>query len=72
MLWLIGIAGVWTICCLLAVALCVMARRGDEQLSLVFATLPDPVQDVDFVATIAAPDPAVPASATAPSSRALV
>ena len=57
MLWLIGIGGVWALCCVMAVALCVMARRGDEHLSLIFATLhePEPEPDVDFVATLAVP-----------------
>jgi hypothetical protein len=30
MLLLIGIASVWLLSCLMAVALCVAARRGDE------------------------------------------
>jgi hypothetical protein len=30
MLWVIGIATVWSFSCLLAVALCVAARRADE------------------------------------------
>ena len=52
MLWLIGIGGVWTLSCVMAVALCVMARRGDEQLSLIFATVPEMTPEVDFVATL--------------------
>ena len=65
MLWIIGIAGVWTFCCLLAVALCVAASRGDRRLSLLLATLPDAPTDADFVLTFAAtePAPAVPAAA---------
>jgi hypothetical protein len=30
MLWLIGIATVWLFGCLIAVALCAAARRGDD------------------------------------------
>ena len=63
MFWLIGIAGVWSFCCLMAVALCVAAGRGDERLSLMLASLPDAPADVDFVLTFAEtePAPAVPA-----------
>jgi hypothetical protein len=65
MLWLIGIGGVWALSCVMAVALCVMARRGDEQLSRIFAGLPEmaPDVEVDFVATLSEPEPARPASA---------
>jgi hypothetical protein len=55
MLWLIGIGGAWALSCVMAVALCVMARRGDEQLTVVLDRLPAP--DVDFVATFAEPAP---------------
>jgi hypothetical protein len=70
MLWLIGIGGVWALSCVMAVALCVMARRGDEQLSRIFATMPEMTPEVDFVATLSEPEPARPASA--PVSRASV
>jgi hypothetical protein len=32
-LWLIGIASVWSFVCVVVVSLCVMARRGDEALA---------------------------------------
>ena len=71
MFWLIGIAGVWTFCCLMAVALCAAASRGDERLSLLLAAVADPPVDVDFVPTFAAsPAPAV--LPPAPASRASV
>ena len=57
MFWLIGIAGVWTFCCLMAVALCVAASRGDERLSLLLATVREAPVDVDFVPTFAASEP---------------
>jgi len=37
MLWLIGIATIWLLSCLMAVALCVAARRGDDLGVLVLA-----------------------------------
>ena len=70
MLWLIGIGGVWALSCVMAVALCVMARRGDEQLSRIFASLPEMTPEVDFVATLSEPEPARPEPA--PVSRASV
>jgi hypothetical protein len=42
MLWLIGIASVWSFSCLLAVALCVAARRADEMGVLVLAVDEEP------------------------------
>jgi hypothetical protein len=73
MLWLIGIASAWIVCCVMAVALCVMARRGDEQLTVIFSAMPEqPEVEVDFVATFAAPEPALAPARTAPVSRASV
>ena len=71
MFWLIGIAGVWSFCCLIAVALCVAAGRGDQRLSLMLASLPDAPTDVDFVLTFAATEsaPAVPAPRVSVYSR---
>jgi hypothetical protein len=70
--WLIGIAGVWSFCCLVAVALCVAAGRGDERLTLLLATLPEAHADVDFVVTFEASEPAPAAPAPAPAPRASV
>jgi hypothetical protein len=53
----------------MAVALCVMARRGDEQLVHVLATVPS-ADEVDFVATLS--EPAVVEPAPAPVQRASV
>jgi hypothetical protein len=72
MIWLIGIAGVWSFCCLMAVALCVAAGRGDERLTRLLAAVPETPADVDFVLTFAEPAPAVPAPAAAPAPRASV
>ena len=69
MLWLIGIGGAWALSCVMAVALCVMARRGDEQLVHVLATVPS-ADEVDFVATLS--EPAVVEPAPAPVQRASV
>lgn len=55
MLWLIGIATVWTFACALAVSLCVMARRGDESLAAAFVMTAESPVDVAFVATFAEP-----------------
>lgn len=71
MLWLIGIASVWLLACVFTLSLCVMARRGDDALTVV-----DLVEDADvpFVATLAAPEPvaappvAVPHRARTPVS----
>lgn len=51
MLWLIGIVGVWLLLCVLAVSLCVMARRGDEALAWTDAD----EAEVGFVAGFAEP-----------------
>jgi hypothetical protein len=37
MLWLIGIATVWLLSCLMAVALCVAARRADDMTLVLLA-----------------------------------
>jgi hypothetical protein len=60
MLLLIGIATVWTFSCGMAVALCVMARRGDEAMEHAMSRVPvgEPEVDVAFVATLAEPQPA--------------
>jgi hypothetical protein len=49
MLWLIGIASVWSLSCLMAVALCVAARRGDDLGVLVLAVdeTPPPVMPAE-------------------------
>ena len=63
MLWLIGIASVWTFCCILAVALCVTARRGDDAMAAAMARVAarEPEPDVAFVTTFAEAAPATPA-----------
>lgn len=53
MFLVIGIASVWLFSCLLAVALCVAARRADEMTVLVLAVDEQPPQSVDFVAGFA-------------------
>jgi DNA-binding LytR/AlgR family response regulator len=65
MLWLIGIASIWTFCCSLAVALCVMARRGDDAMAAAMARLAtrEPEPEVAFVTTFAEPAPATAARA---------
>ena len=70
MFWLIGIAGVWTFCCLMAVALCAAASRGDERLELLLGAVPETPVDVDFVLTFGEPASAVLPSV--PASRASV
>jgi hypothetical protein len=67
MLWLIGIASAWMLCCALAVALCVMARRGDDAMAAAGARVAarEPEPEVAFVATFAEPAPAAPAPAAA-------
>lgn len=62
MLWLICIAAVWASVCAVAVALCVMARRGDEYLEAARAVTVDLPADVAWVATLAEPE-AAPAEA---------
>jgi hypothetical protein len=60
MLILVGIASAWCICCAVAVALCVMARRGDEALERAMAaiTVSEPAVEVAWVATLAEPETA--------------
>jgi hypothetical protein len=54
---LIGVT--WIVSCSMAIALCVMARRGDDAMTVALATVsPQPMQDVSFVATFAEPDAA--------------
>lgn len=72
MLWFIGIASVWTLGCVMAVALCVMARRGDDALTLGATVEPAVAElpaDVAWVATIAAPEVATPAAPVAQPAR---
>ena len=65
---LIGVT--WIVSCSMAVALCVMARRGDEAMIVALATVShEPVQDVGFVATFGEPEAA---PATAPRRGAAV
>ena len=79
MLWLIGIASVWSACCALAVALCVMARRGDDAMEHAMARVAasEPPVEVAFVAGVRRAHaggpgraPASRSSAPSPSSRA--
>jgi hypothetical protein len=42
MLWLIGIATVWLLSCLMAVALCVAARRADDMTVLLLTVDENP------------------------------
>ncbi len=71
MLWLIGIASVWSACCALAVALCVMARRGDDAMEHAMARVvaSEPPVEVAFVAGFAEPTPAAPARTRVPQQR---
>jgi hypothetical protein len=64
MLLLIGIASAWCICCAMAVALCVMASRGDRAMERAVARIgvSEPDVEVAFVATFAEPE-AAPAPA---------
>jgi hypothetical protein len=55
-LWLIGIASVWLFVCLVAVSLCVMARRGDDALTAATAAVA-PEVDAPFVLAFAEPEP---------------
>jgi hypothetical protein len=67
MLLLIGIASAWCICCAMAVALCVMASRGDRAMERAMTRIAahEPAVDVAFVATLAEPAPATPARSAA-------
>ncbi len=57
MLILALIGATWLITCLVALSLCVMARRGDEAMAVALATVvPQPAQEVSFVATFAEPE----------------
>jgi hypothetical protein len=64
MLLLIGIASAWCICCAMAVALCVMASRGDRAMERAMSRVAagEPQVEVAFVATFAEPEaaPALP------------
>ena len=66
MLLLIGIASAWCICCVIAVALCVMASRGDRAMERAMAKVAagEPPVEVAFVATL--DDPAPVAAPRAP------
>ena len=71
MLWLIGITSVWSLVCLVAVSLCVVAGRADRALveyvptDVPVAALPD---DVGFVVAFAEPAPET-AHETRPATR---
>ena len=68
---LIGVT--WIVSCSMAIALCVMARRGDDAMTVALATVsPQPVQDVSFVATFAEPDAQVPVARPAVPRRSAV
>lgn len=60
MLWIIGITSVWSLVCLVAVSLCMVAGRADRALlesasaDATVAALPD---DVGFVVALAQPAP---------------
>jgi hypothetical protein len=68
MLILALIGATWIVFCLMAVSLCVMARRGDDAMTLALATVAEPTQEVSFVATFAEPEatpaPVAPRAAT--------
>jgi hypothetical protein len=67
MLILALIGSVWIFSCVMAVALCVAARRGDERIAV--ALLPPEVEaEVAFVATFAEPA-AQPAPVTRPAQQ---
>ena len=55
MLLLALIPIVWISCCAMAVALCIAARRADEDLAMVFLAPDAEEPAVDFVATFAEP-----------------
>jgi hypothetical protein len=58
MLLLVGIASAWCICCTMAVALCVMASRGDRALEKAMTNVPAPeTPEIAWVATLAEPQP---------------
>jgi len=54
MLILALICSVWLFSCVMAVALCVAARRGDERIAFAFVST-EADADVAFVATFAEP-----------------
>ena len=74
MLILALIGATWLITCLVAVSLCVMARRGDEAMAVALATVaPQPAQEVSFVATFAEPEATpVPVAPRAVNTRSAV
>jgi hypothetical protein len=57
MLWLIGIAFVWLFSCVLAVALCIAARRADELTVLLLAVDEESPLEAPFVAGFGEPAP---------------
>jgi hypothetical protein len=58
MLIVAGIATVWVVTCAMAVALCVMARRADDDIALAYAApAAAPAAELGWVATLAAPEP---------------
>ena len=74
MLILALIGATWLITCLVALSLCVMARRGDDAMAVALATVaPQPAQEVSFVATFAEPEATpAPVAPHAVSQRSVV
>jgi hypothetical protein len=68
MLILTLIGSVWIFSCVMAVALCVAARRGDERIAVALFPAAEPEVEVAFVATFAEPETA---PATAPRGAAV-
>jgi hypothetical protein len=60
MLILALIGSVWIFSCVMAVALCVAARRGDERITVALFPAADVDVDVAFVATFAEPEAQAP------------
>ena len=60
MLILALIGSVWIFSCVMAVALCVAARRGDERIAVALLPAAAVEAEVAFVATFAEPDGASP------------
>ena len=70
MLLLIGIASVWIFSCLMAVALCVMARRGDDAMAAAMATVARSRAEVASSPRSPSPTTATPARTPAPQRSA--
>ena len=67
MLILALIGSVWTFSCVMAVALCVAARRGDERIAVALLP-PEAEAEVTFIATFAEPE-ASPARTARPAQQ---